>query len=108
MSPSSGSHILSVVDVSICTVLSLHDLDVVTLVSSSNDSLSDVDESALAVVCLTSVAMEIDAYWVLASTEDSMPESKTADDACTCTELSLEDSGVVAFVSSSDVFFSCR
>eukprot|EP00957_Ditylum_brightwellii_P141926 10813032-Ditylum_brightwellii.AAC.1 len=35
-----------------------------------------------------------------------MPESKTADDACTCTELSLEDSGVVAFVSSSDGFCS--
>eukprot|EP00957_Ditylum_brightwellii_P131822 10052536-Ditylum_brightwellii.AAC.1 len=50
--------------------------------------------------------MEVDACWVLALTEGSMPESKTAGDACTCTVIPLEDSGVVAFVSSSDGFFS--
>eukprot|EP00957_Ditylum_brightwellii_P200019 15247815-Ditylum_brightwellii.AAC.1 len=35
-----------------------------------------------------------------------MPGSKTAGDACTSTVISLEDSGVVAFISSFDVLFS--
>eukprot|EP00957_Ditylum_brightwellii_P104655 7975124-Ditylum_brightwellii.AAC.1 len=50
--------------------------------------------------------MEVDACWVIASTEGSMTDSKTAGDACTYTVLSLEDSGVIGLISSSDVFSS--
>eukprot|EP00957_Ditylum_brightwellii_P101135 7707458-Ditylum_brightwellii.AAC.1 len=48
--------------------------------------------------------MEIDACWVVASTEGSLPESKTRGDACTFTVLSLEDSLIlVLFIASVDM-----
>eukprot|EP00957_Ditylum_brightwellii_P041513 3144156-Ditylum_brightwellii.AAC.1 len=89
-------------DVSICTVLSLHDSGVVTLISSSDDSLSTVDEAGRAVVCDASTVVDDEVCCVLTSTEGTMSKSKTASDAFTCTVLSLEESGNVTFISSSD------
>jgi hypothetical protein len=62
------------------------------IVSSSDGFCSPVGTTGTVVVSPTSIAIEIDACWVVASTEGSLPESKTGGNAGTFTVLSLENS----------------
>eukprot|EP00957_Ditylum_brightwellii_P010708 811561-Ditylum_brightwellii.AAC.1 len=66
---------------------------------------STEDEARRAVVWATSIVLEVEVCCVLTSTEGTMPESKTAGDISTCTVLSLQDSGIVTFISPSDNSF---
>eukprot|EP00957_Ditylum_brightwellii_P083066 6314311-Ditylum_brightwellii.AAC.1 len=50
--------------------------------------------------------MDVEVCCVVASTEGTMPKPKTSGDVSICSVLSLQDSGVVTFISHSDYSLS--